>query len=89
MIRNAPQSGESGYSAVADWLAGGRTYASLTRLAFQRQIAYRFADLSGLVTNSFFGLLRAYVIIALFSARPAVAGYSIGNAITYTGLAQR
>jgi ABC-type uncharacterized transport system permease subunit len=57
-------------------------------LAFQRQLAYRFANLSGLVTNGFFGLLRAYVIIALFGARPAVAGYSIGDAITYTGLAQ-
>jgi ABC-2 type transport system permease protein len=109
MIRNAPQSGGSGYSAVADWLARGRTYASLTRLAFQRQLAYRFANLSGLVTpalrlsrrplsmkpaesagvtNGFFGLLRAYVIIALFGTRPAVAGYSIRDAITYTGLAQ-
>ncbi len=40
------------------------------------------------MTNGFFGLLRAYIIIALFGARPAVAGYSIGDAITYTGLAQ-
>ncbi len=59
-------------------------------MAFQRQLAYRFANVSGLLTNGFFGLLRAYVLIALFGARHAgrVAGYSIGDAITYTGLIQ-
>lgn len=88
MIGNAPQSGWSPYRAVADWLANGRTYAALTRLAFQRQLAYRFANLSGLLTNGFFGLLRAYVLIALFGARGEVAGYSLRAAITYTGLTQ-
>jgi ABC-2 type transport system permease protein len=59
-------------------------------MAFQRQLAYRFANVSGLLTNGFFGLLRAYVLIALFGARHAerVAGYSIRDAITYTGLTQ-
>lgn len=88
MIGNAPQSGWSPYRAVADWLANGRAYAALTRLAFQRQLAYRFANLSGLLTNGFFGLLRAYVLIALFGARGEVAGYSLRAAITYTGLTQ-
>ncbi len=69
---------------AADW----RAYAGLARMAFQRQLAYRFANLSGLLTNGFFGLLRAYVLIALFGARPNVAGYSVQDAITYTGLTQ-
>ena len=47
MLRNAPQSGGNHYAAAADWLANGRAYAALTRLAFQRQLAYRFANLSG------------------------------------------
>lgn len=64
------------------------TYLALARMAFQRQLAYRFANLSGLATNAFFGLLRAYVLIALFGARAEVAGYSIQDAITYTGLTQ-
>ena len=70
--------------AFADWGA----YMALTGMAFQRQLAYRFANVSGLLTNGFFGLLRAYVLIAFFGARTEVAGYSIGDAITYTGLTQ-
>lgn len=65
-------------------------YLALLRVAFQRQLAYRTANLAGLATNIFFGALRAYVIIALFNARRLenVAGYSLPMAITYTGLTQ-
>ncbi len=63
-------------------------YLALARLAFQRQLTYRAATLAGLATNAFFGLLRAYVLIALFGARENVAGYSVRDAITYTGLTQ-
>jgi len=65
-------------------------YFALGRLAFQRQLAYRTANLAGLATNAFFGALRAYVIIALFNARHLenVAGYSLPAAITYTGVTQ-
>ena len=67
-----------------------QTYLALARLAFQRQFAYRAANLAGLATNAFFGALRAYVLIALFNAQGAerVAGYSIQDAVTYTGLTQ-
>jgi ABC-2 type transport system permease protein len=65
-------------------------YLALLRTAFQRQLAYRTANLAGLATNIFFGALRAYVIIALFNARrlETVAGYSLPMAITYTGVTQ-
>ncbi len=63
-------------------------YLALVRLAFQRQLAYRTANLAGLLTNAFFGVLRASVLIALFGARDNVAGYSLQAAITYTGLTQ-
>jgi len=63
-------------------------YLALARMGFQRQLAYRTANLAGLATNSFFGLLRAYVLIALYGARPSVAGYSLPAAITYTALSQ-
>jgi ABC-2 type transport system permease protein len=65
-----------------------RVYLAVARLAFQRQLAYRTANVAGLVTNLFFGALRAYVLIALFGARRDVAGYSIQAAVTYTGLTQ-
>jgi ABC-2 type transport system permease protein len=63
-------------------------YLALVRLAFQRQLTYRAATLAGLATNAFFGLLRAYVLLALFGARQNVAGYSVRDAVTYTGLTQ-
>ena len=65
-------------------------YLVLAAKSFRRMFAYRAATLAGLVTNLFFGLLRAYVFVALFAATPGqpVAGYSLRQAITYAGLAQ-
>lgn len=65
-------------------------YLALARLSFRRMLAYRAATLAGLGTNFFFGLLRAFVFIALFagSAGRPVAGYDVGAAVTYTALTQ-
>lgn len=65
-------------------------YATLFAKSFRRMFAYRAATLAGLITNLFFGLLRAYIFIALFagSGGQRVAGYSLPEAITYAGLAQ-
>jgi ABC-2 type transport system permease protein len=49
---------------------------------------YRASALAGLVTNIFFGLMRAYVLIALYNHQPVVAGLTMQDAITYTGLTQ-
>lgn len=65
-----------------------QTYLALARLAFQRQLSYRTANLAGLVTNAFFGALRAAVLVALFGAQTQAAGYSVPAAVTYTGLTQ-
>jgi ABC-2 type transport system permease protein len=65
-------------------------YLVLATKSFRRMLAYRAATLAGLLTNLFFGLLRAYVFIALFAAagRQRVAGFSVGEAITFTALGQ-
>ena len=63
-------------------------FKHVTLLAVRRQLTYRTATLAGLATNFFFGLLRAYVIIALYGARTNVAGLSLSAAITFTGLTQ-
>jgi ABC-2 type transport system permease protein len=63
-------------------------YWAIARSAFQRQLSYRAANLAGLATNAFFGALRAYVLLALFGARPLVEGYSVRDAVTFTGLTQ-
>jgi len=65
-----------------------RVFWELTKLSFQRQLAYRSAHLAGLITNFFFGLLRAAVLLGLYGAREEVAGYSVAMAITFTGLSQ-
>ncbi len=65
-----------------------RLFWELARLAFQRQLTYRAATLAGLFTNLFFGLLRVTVLLALYNERGEVAGYSVQDAITYTGLSQ-
>lgn len=63
-------------------------YLALTRMAVQRSFAYRLAAFAGLATNFFFGLLRASVMIALFTAHPIESGMNVQDAVTYTGLTQ-
>lgn len=65
-----------------------RLFWETIKISFRRQLTYRVANLAGLATNLFFGLLRATVLIALYGARPEVAGISLTAAITYTGLTQ-
>jgi ABC-2 type transport system permease protein len=65
-----------------------KVFWEITKLSFQRQLSYRAATLAGLITNIFFGLLRASVLIALYNNREVVAGLSIQDVITYTGLTQ-
>ena len=60
----------------------------LFRLSFQRQLTYRTANLAGLATNLFFGLLRASVLVALYGTQTVVNGITLQGAITYTGLSQ-
>lgn len=65
-------------------------YIALFQKSFQRMMAYRAATIAGIATNFFFGLLRAYVFIAVFraSGQTQIAGYSLTDAITYTALTQ-
>jgi ABC-2 type transport system permease protein len=65
-----------------------RLFWELAKLSFQRQLTYRAANLAGLVTNVFFGLLRAAVLVALYGTRDEVAGISVQAVITYAGLGQ-
>lgn len=65
-----------------------RLFWELIKLSFQRQLTYRAAAMAGLFTNLFFGFLKATVLIALYNGQPQVAGMSIEEAITYTGLTQ-
>jgi ABC-2 type transport system permease protein len=65
-----------------------KVFWEITKLSLQRQLSYRAATVAGLVTNIFFGLLRASVLIALYNNREVVEGLSVQDIITYTGLTQ-
>jgi ABC-2 type transport system permease protein len=65
-----------------------RFYIEVARTAFRRQLIYRWANLAGLLTNAFFGSVFSYVIIALYHARPVVAGYNVSDTLRYTWLVQ-
>lgn len=65
-----------------------RLFWEVAKRSFQRQLTYRAANLAGLATNFFFGLLRAAVMVALYGARQEVAGFSLDAAVTFTGLSQ-
>ena len=63
-------------------------FLATIRTSFRRQLTYRAANLSGLLTNLMFGFFRAAVLIALYNERTIVNGLTIQGAITYAGLTQ-
>jgi ABC-2 type transport system permease protein len=65
-----------------------RLFYELIKTSFHQQLTYRTANLAGLATNFFFGLLRAAILIALYGTAQKVAGLSLRDAVTYTGLTQ-
>lgn len=65
-----------------------RLYWEIAVRGYRRYASYRVATLAGIFTNTIFGFMRAYVLIALFSARPHAGGYTEADALTYTWLTQ-
>jgi ABC-2 type transport system permease protein len=65
-----------------------RLYWEVARRGYARFATYRGATIAGVFTNTVFGFLRAYVLIALFTSRPHVGGYTLTDALTYTWLTQ-
>ncbi|MGW7480056.1 ABC transporter permease [Nonomuraea muscovyensis] len=63
-------------------------YARLVRYGFRKHATYVWAALAGAFTNSVFGVLRAYVLIALWQARPGLAGYDVVDAVTFCFITQ-
>ena len=65
-------------------------YLALARASLARQFRYRGANLAGLITNFFFGVIRVSVMVALYNANPAAApaGYDLAKAVTYLACAQ-
>jgi ABC-2 type transport system permease protein len=73
---------------LRDLADGVRVYWEIARRGYRRYATYRAATLAGIFTNSVFGLMRAYILIALFNTRPHVGNYTVADAVTYTWLTQ-
>lgn len=65
-----------------------RLFLELARRSFQLHLTYRAAALAGLITNLFFGLVRAAILLGLYGQRQEVAGMTVQEVVTYTGLTQ-
>ena len=63
-------------------------FLKLTKISIQRHLTYRAATIAGLLTNYFFGILRATIFVALYDLQPSVEGITLQGAITYAALGQ-
>ena len=65
-----------------------RVYAEVVRQTFRRMVAYRGATAAGVFTNTVFGFLLAYVLLAVYRERDTVGGFDPVDAVTFTFVAQ-
>lgn len=75
-------------SAVSSRPRAFALWWQLARRSFHRMSTYRAATFAGVFTNSVFGFLRAYVLLAVLEVRPGLAGYDARDVVTYTFLTQ-
>ncbi|MGK5674206.1 ABC transporter permease [Micromonospora sp. URMC 106] len=65
-----------------------RTFRAITGSGFRRYATYRQATVAGVVTNTVFGFLRCYVLLAAAGAAGTVAGYDRGQLATFVWVGQ-
>ncbi len=63
-------------------------YLHIAAKSFQKNLAYRAANLAGIATNAFFGAIYVLIYIALFQDRGEIGGLDVRDTITYAMLAQ-
>jgi len=65
-----------------------RLYVEVARKTFARIATYRQATLAGVFTNTVFGFVLAYVLLAVYRERETVGGFDAIDAVTFTFVAQ-
>ena len=60
----------------------------MARLGFRRYATYRGATIGGLFTNTVFGFMRGYVLLAVLRETGRIGGYDTTDALTYVWLTQ-
>ncbi len=65
-----------------------RLYVEVARSTYRRIAMYRSATLAGVFTNTVFGFLLAYILVAVYDERADVGGFDVTDAVTFTFVAQ-
>ena len=60
----------------------------IAKRGWRRYAAYPWATAAGIFTNTVFGFLQAYILLAVYEHRTDVGGYDAGDAVTYVWLVQ-
>jgi ABC-2 type transport system permease protein len=65
-----------------------RLYWEIARRGYRRYAAYPAATAAGVFTNSVWGFMQAYILLAIFRQRGEIDAYDASDAVTYVWLAQ-
>jgi ABC-2 type transport system permease protein len=65
-----------------------RLYVEVARRTYARISTYRSATVAGVFTNTVFGFLLAYILLAVYRDRDLVGGFDAIDTITFTFVAQ-
>ena len=60
----------------------------IAKRGWRRYAAYPWATAAGVFTNTIFGFLQAYILLAVFRHRSHVGSYDAADTVTYVWLAQ-
>jgi ABC-2 type transport system permease protein len=56
--------------------------------SYRRYSTYRSATFAGVFTNTVFGFILAYVLLAVMAERPDIGGFDVTDALTFTFVTQ-
>jgi ABC-2 type transport system permease protein len=65
-----------------------RLWWEIARRAFAKQAAYGVAAVAGMFTNTFFGFVRAYILIEVHRHRPGAGHLDVRQAVTFVFVTQ-
>lgn len=65
-----------------------RLYVEVARRTYARISTYRSATVAGVFTNTVFGFLLAYILLAVYQQRSDVGGFDATDAVTFVFVAQ-
>lgn len=65
-----------------------RVYWEVAKRGYGRYATYRAATVAGVLTNTTFGLIRAYILLAVFRQRGTIGVFDATDAVTFTFVSQ-